>query len=173
VRVGGDAESDRRRIPVPRAIRMLFPDTGECAVADLHEDRAPATCNIVWESLPLEGRTVHGMYSGPELFIRADHLGPAPPENQIHRALPGDVGYWFQAGGRTHSGHEDVVEIVFIYHRGAAIMGPDGQPTWVNHFATIRAEGSEAFYAAARSVRYEGPRRLRIERADEAPPSPR
>jgi hypothetical protein len=54
--------------------------------------------------------------------------------------------------------------VVFIYNRGAAIMGPDGQTTWVNLFAQIRSEGSAAFYEVARKVRYEGPRTLRIER---------
>src|SRR5436305_7579075 len=79
--------------------------------------------------LPLEGRTVHGMYSGPELFIRADQLPPVAQENQVHRALPGDVGFWHQEGGRYQSSATSMSEVVFIYARGAAIMGADGQPT--------------------------------------------
>ena len=147
-----------------RTITLRFVEEGVSATADLLEDRAPETCRAVWDHLPLEGRTVHGMYSGPELFIRADHLPDVPAENQIHRALPGDVGYWCQQGGRYYGNDVRVVEVVFIYNRGAAIMGPDGQPTWVNLFARIREPGSEAFYAAARKVRTEGPRTLRIER---------
>ena len=148
-----------------RTILLTFVGEGVSAVADLLDEQAPETCRIIWEHLPLEGRTVHGMYSGPEVFIRADHLPPAPPENQIHRALPGDVGFWFQEAGRYASSPHAVAEIVFIYARGAAIMGPDGQPTWVNMFAQIRPEGADAFYAAARKVRAEGPRTLRIERS--------
>lgn len=149
-----------------RTIILRFVEAGVTAVADLQEERAPDTCRRVWENLPLEGKTVHGMYSGPELFIRADHLGEAPAENLFHRAAIGDVGYWFQKGGRYHSGPADVGEIVFIYNRGAAIMGPDGTQTWVNLFARIRAETAEAFYAEAKKVRYEGPRTLRIERGE-------
>lgn len=145
-------------------IVLRFVEEDVCAIADLLEERAPETTRMIWEHLPLEGKTVHGMYSGPELFIRTDHLPAVPAENQTHRALPGDVGFWYQEGGRYHSGPQTVSEVVFIYNRGAAIMGPDGQPTWVNLFAQIRPEGSEAFYEVARKVRYEGPRTLRIER---------
>ncbi len=152
---------------MPRTLLLTFVEDGATAVADLLDERAPRTAQMIWDHLPLEGRTVHGMFSGPELFIRADHLPPQPAENQIHRALPGDMGFWFQEGGRFHSGPTPVGEVVFIYNRGAAIMGPDGQPTWVNLFARIRETGSEAFYAVARSVRYEGPRTLRIERGQE------
>ena len=146
---------------------LLFQFLGEdvSAIADLMDDRAPETCRMIWEHLPLEGRTVHGMYSGPELFIRTDHLPQVPAENQIHRAMPGDVGFWYQEGGRYHTGGRTAVsEVVFIYNRGAAIMGADGLPTWVNLFAQIRAEGSERFYELARTVRTDGPRTLRIER---------
>lgn len=148
-----------------RTIVLRFVEDGVCAIADLQEERAPATCDMIWEHLPLEGKSIHGMYSGPELFIRTDHLPPVPAENHIHRALPGDIGFWYQEGGRFHSGATTVSEVVFVYHRGAAIMGVDGQPTWVNLFARIREEGSEAFYAVARKIRYEGPRTLRIERS--------
>jgi hypothetical protein len=148
---------------MPRTLILRFVEDGVSAIADLLPDRAPETCRIVTEHLPLEGRTVHGMYSGPELFIRTDHLPPAPPENQVHRALPGDVGLWYQHPGLYASSPGQVCELVFIYNRGAAIMGPDGQPTWVNLFARIREEGSEEFYARAKEVRAEGPKTLRIE----------
>jgi hypothetical protein len=149
---------------MPRTIKLTFVEDDVSVLADLMEDRAPETCRAVWERLPLEGRTIHGMYSGPEVFLRADQVPPVPPENQIHRALPGDVGFWFQEAGRYHSGPNYVAEVVFIYARGAAIMGADGQPTWVNLFAQVRAEGSDPFYQVARKVRLEGPRTLRIER---------
>ena len=148
---------------MPGTIILRFVEEDVCAVAELLEERAPGTCRMLREHLPLEGRTVHGMYSGPELFIRADHLPAVPAENQVHRALPGDVGFWHQEGGRFQSSATSMSEVVFIYARGAAIMGADGQPTWVNLFARIRPEGSEEFYEVARRVRTEGPRTLRIE----------
>ena len=149
-----------------RTLILRFVEEDACAVADLLEDRAPNTCRLIWEHLPLEGRTVHGMWSGPELFIRSDHLPAAPAENQIHRTVPGDVGFWRQEGGQFHSGAQTMAEVLFIYGRGAAIMGPDGQPTWVNLFARIRPEGAERFYETARKVRTEGPQTLRVERGE-------
>ena len=150
-----------------RTIILRFVEPDVSAVADLQEDRAPETCAMIWEHLPLEGKSVHGMYSGPELFIRTDHLPRVPEENQIHRAMPGDVGFWYQEGGRYHSGPTSMSEVVFIYHRGAAIMGAGGQPTWVNLFARIR-EGQDAFYKVAKTVRTDGPLTLRIERGEAA-----
>jgi hypothetical protein len=147
-----------------RTILLKLVEPHVSAVADLLEEQAPETCRMIWEHLPLEGRTVHGMYSGPELFIRTDHLPPVRPENQIHRPQVGDMGFWYQEGGRFVNNPHAVSEVVFIYNRGAAIMGPDGQTTWVNLFAQIRPAGAEAFYAAAKKVRTEGPVTLRIER---------
>jgi len=149
-----------------RTIVLRFVEEDVSATADLLEARAPETTRMIWDHLPLEGRTIHGMYSGPELFIRTDHLPEVPAENQIHRPLVGDIGFWFQAGGRFHSGAQTVSEVVFIYNRGAAIMGPDGTTTWVNLFAQIRPETAAGFYEVARKVRYEGPRTLRIERGE-------
>jgi hypothetical protein len=151
---------------MPRTIILRFLEAGVWAAAELAEERAPATCERIWARLPLEGRTIHGMYSGPELFIRADEVGPVPAENGVHRALPGDVCYWWHAGGVEHTAPRDAGEVLFIYDRGAAIMGPDGQPTWANLFARITGD-ADPFYAEARKVRSEGPRRLRIERGED------
>jgi hypothetical protein len=147
-------------------IILRFVDSGVFAVAEMLTERAPETCRLIWEALPLEGRTIHGMYSGPELFIRADHLPPAPSENLAHRAGPGDVGYWRVEAGKYHNSPGQAAEIVWIYGRGAAVMGPDGQPSWIHLFAQIRPEGAEAFYEECRRVRWEGPRLLRIDRGD-------
>lgn len=149
---------------MPRTITLTFLPSGISATADLQDERAPETCRQVWDNLPMEGKTVHGMYSGAEVFIRADPVGEAPAENQVHRALPGDVCYWWHPGGVKHTAPKDAGEVLFIYDRGVAIMGPDGQPTWANLFARIVGEPAE-FYAEARKVRLEGPRTLRIERA--------
>jgi hypothetical protein len=146
-------------------IVLRFVEADVSVAAELDEERAPRTVQHIWDHLPIEGRTVHGMYSGPEVFVRADHLGPVAAENQVHRALPGDVCYWWHAGGTEHTAPQDAGEILFIYGRGAAIMGPDGQPTWANLFARITVD-AEAFYAEARRVRTEGPRVLRIERGE-------
>jgi len=130
------------------------------------DDAAPDTCDAVWDALPLSGDTVHGMYSGPEIFITADGLADVAQENGVHRAQPGDIGYWLNPPGRYATTPERVVEVVLIYDRGAAIMGPDGQPTFVNLFAQVAGDWA-AFRDAARTIRTRGPLRLVIERVDE------
>jgi hypothetical protein len=136
-------------------------------VADLLEDRAPETCALVWDALPLEGRLVHGMYSGPELFIVLDGFPGVADENQVHRALPGDVGYWHLDGGLHASSFKEVAELVFVYDRGAAIKGSDGHDSWINLFAQFRMNEADAFLSVAKRSRREGPWHLRVERGED------
>ena len=149
-----------------RKIRISFPANDVSCEAVLLDERAPKTCAAIWECLPLEGQTVHGRWSGPELFICNDHLVDLEQENAIHRTLPGDVCYWMCPEGKYASSPQRAVEILFIYDRGAAIMGPDGQPTFANLFAQITGDW-DAFRAAAKAVRTEGSLLLRIERVQE------
>ena len=149
-----------------RQLRLSFPDAGVSCIAPMLDAAAPDTCAAVWDALPLSGDTVHGMYSGPEIFITADRLADVPPENGVHRAQPGDIGYWLNPPGRYATTPERVVEVVLIYDRGAAIMGPDGQPTFVNLFAQVTGDW-DAFRQAAKTIRTRGPLRLLIERVGE------
>ena len=164
-RASRDWSPEENRQPMDRALRLSFPDSGASCVAPLLHDVAPRTCDAVWEGLPLAGATVHGMYSGPEVFITADGLPDVELENGVHRAQPGDIGDWLNPPGRYATTPQRVVEIVLIYDRGAAIMGPDGQPTFVNLFARVTGDW-DAFRQAAKATRTQGPARLLIERGD-------
>jgi hypothetical protein len=146
-----------------RTLRLSFPEAGASCLATMLVDAAPHTCEAVWGGLPLAGDTVHGMYSGPEIFITTDDLPDVAAENGVHRAQPGDIGYWLNPPGRYATTPQRVVEVVLIYDRGAAIMGPDGQPTFVNLFAQVTGDW-EAFREAAKTIRTSGPLRLLIER---------
>jgi hypothetical protein len=154
---------------VPRTILLHIPEHDVSAVADLLEAEAPATCELIWERLPVENRLVHGMYSGPELFIVLPTFPAVRAENQVQRAIPGDVGYWHNEGGLHASAPDEVAELVFVYDRGVSIKGSDGSDSWVNLFARIRAEGSDDFYAVCKRLRTEGASwTLRVERGDDA-----
>lgn len=149
---------------MPKTLTFHIADLDATAVADLLEDQAPRTCELIWERLPLEGRLVHGMYSGPELFIILDGFPGVGPENQVSRPLPGDIGYFHQGPGLYASSPHEVAELVYVYDRGAAIKGAEGHDSWVNLFARLRLDGAEAFLAASKRARREGPFTLRIER---------
>ena len=67
--------------PHRRTIRLTYVATGESVVAELLDDEAPEVCRLVWEMLPVEGKTLHGMYSGAEVFVLLDKPVQHPPEN--------------------------------------------------------------------------------------------
>jgi hypothetical protein len=135
---------------------MRVPDFDVSVVADLLETEAPATCELVWERLPVEGRLVHGMYSGPELFIVLPDFPAVRLENQVQRAIPGDVGYWHNEGGVHASAPDEVAELVFVYDRGVSIKGSDGSDSWVNLFARMRLQEADEFFAVCKRFRTEG-----------------
>ena len=150
-----------------RCIVLHIREQDVSAVADLLDDEAPRTCGLIWDGLPLEGRLVHGMYSGPELFIVLPGFPAVAAENQVRRALPGDVGYWHNEAGLHASAPGEVAELVFVYDRGVSIKGSDGSDSWVNLFARIRTDEAGDFLAVCKRSRTEGPWTLRVERGEE------
>jgi len=151
-----------------RSIVLSIPEHGVGVIADLLDAEAPATCELIWRRLPVEGRLVHGMYSGPELFIVLPEFPAAPAENQVQRALPGDVGYWHNPAGLHASAPDEVAELVFVYDRGVSIKGSDGSDSWVNLFARMPANDSDDFFAVCKRFRSEGAGwTLRVERGSQ------
>jgi hypothetical protein len=153
---------------MPRTFVFTIPERDVSVVADLLDELAPRTCQIVWDRLPVESRLVHGMYSGPELFIMLPVFPGAGPENQVSRPLPGDVGYFHQGPGLYATSPKEVAELVYVYDRGVAIQGAEGHDSFVNLFARLRLESADEFLAVSKRVRWEGPFTLRVERGDAA-----
>lgn len=147
-----------------RRIVLSFPELGISAEAELLEDAAPTTCQFVWERLPAQNRTMHGMYSGREVFIMVNPPEPVKEENLVNLPLPGEILYFYQAGGIYNGADEPYAEICVIYGRSVQLRGEGGLPGWANLFARMVGDWS-AFAEACRRVRYEGPQVLRVERA--------
>lgn len=150
-----------------RHIRLTLLTSGESVVAEMLDDEAPQVCQQIWEMLPLEKRTVHGQYSGAEIFILLDNPTALPPENLTQLPLPGELFYFFDAGGNVTSGNEPTAEICLVYGRGVTLRGPEGFPTYASLFARIPGDWKYdwcVFGKACRRVRSEGPQTLRIER---------
>lgn len=144
---------------------LTLPDHDIQAIADLHWDLAPVTCQTIWDRLPLEGNLHHGVYSGPEVCMSlVGDWPPTTPENQTHRARPGDVVYWHQPAGRYRAAPAGECEFVIYYAEGGGGMGPEGLPFWMNVLANIRDEDLPAFTAGVRQIRDVVPVRLRVER---------
>ena len=74
-----------------RQIRLTFIDEGISIGAEMLDDQAPKTCQIIWDLLPLEEDAVHAIYSGSEIAYFLSQDIKIPKENQTSRVLPGDI----------------------------------------------------------------------------------
>jgi hypothetical protein len=150
-----------------RKIQLSFPATGESVVAELLDNEAPETCQLVWELLPFEQKAIHGMYSGAEVFAMLEKPYPAPNENLTQIPLPGELLYFYDNSRNVTNVRPEVAEICFIYGRGVILKSPEGAPTYASLFARIPGDWKYdwvEFAKACRKVRHEGPQILRIER---------
>src|ERR1700722_12610518 len=118
----------------PRKIRLSYPATGESGAAEMLEDDAPLVCDFIWRRLPVERKAIHGMYSGAEVFQLLDNPGDVSRENRATLPLPGELLYFFDAGGNVTSRRGAVGEICLVYGRGVSLKGPEGAPTYASLF---------------------------------------
>lgn len=155
--------------PKRRQLRLTFPATGESVLAELLDDEAPGVCDLIWNSLPIEGKTIHGMYSGAEVFVMLAHPQPAPAENLCQLPLPGELLYFYDPGTDAVGAKKPVGELVIVYGRGVTLRAHEGVPTHCALFARIPGDWKydwPEFAKACRKSRWEGPQRLRVERTD-------
>src|SRR3990172_3012403 len=148
-----------------RHLRLTF-QTGECVVAELLDDEAPATAAHVWDRLPIEAPLVHGQFSGAEVFVLVDDPARLPAENLVQLPLPGELLYFYEGTESATAGRGPVEEIAFIYGRGVTLREAEGVPTHLNLFARVPGDWKHdwrAFGDACRAAR-RTPTVLRIER---------
>jgi hypothetical protein len=151
-----------------RQIRLKFADTGESVIAELLDDEAPEVCRLVWDLLTVEGKALHGMYSGAEVFLLLDRALAHPPENLCQLPLPGELLLFHDASSSVANSKQPRSEICFVYNRGVVLRGPEGVPTHCSLFARVKGDWKydwTDFRDACRKCRWEGPQTLRIERA--------
>jgi hypothetical protein len=150
-----------------RRIKLTYLDTGESAIADMLDTEAPETCARVWDLLPVENKMIHGMYSGAEVFMLLENPPLAAEENMVQLPLPGELLYFYDPG-RGAVGTGAAGEICIVYGRGVVLRAHEGIPTQATLFARIPGDWRTdwvPFAQACRRCRWEGPRRMRIERA--------
>jgi len=112
--------------PKRRRLRLTFPATGESVLAELLDDEAPGVCALIWDSLPIEGKTIHGMYSGAEVFLLLAHPQPSPAENLCQLPLPGELLYFYDLGTDAVGAKKPVGELVIVYGRGVTLRAHEG-----------------------------------------------
>ena len=153
-----------------RKIKLTFPATGESVLAEMLDDEAPAVCEYVWQSLPIEQRLYHGMYSGAEVFalLNENQTAELAPENLCQLPLPGELLWFFDGSSSVANSKKPVSEICFVYNRGVTLRGPEGVPTHCSLFARVPGDWKYdwiEFREACKRVRTEGRAVMRIERA--------
>ncbi len=156
--------------PSRRHIRLTFPKTGESVVAEMLDDEAPETCQLVWELLPVEHDLIHGRYSGMEAFVVLNEAPAAPNEKRTQLPLPGEILYWWDPGQAVTSSGKPVAEILMAFGRGVILRGPEGVASFGNLFARIPGDWKydwTDFAKACQRIRMEGVQPLRIERVEE------
>ena len=96
--------------------------------AKMHPDKAPETCKLLTEKMPIKGNLIQARWSGEAAWLQMDPHGiEAPQENATSYPGPGQLLYY--PGGVSEK------EMLFPY--GSAIFASKFGLLPGNHFATI------------------------------------
>jgi hypothetical protein len=96
--------------------------------AEMHPEKAPETCRMLKEIMPIKGNLIQARWSGEAAWLQMDPHGvEAPQENATSYPGPGQLLYY--PGGVSEK------EMLFPY--GSAIFASKFGLLPGNHFATI------------------------------------
>lgn len=126
-----------------RFIDVSLEKRGVSCTAKLLDDRAPITCEAVWNALPQSGDVHHAKYARNEVHTLVPAFAPAEPplENPTVTPIPGDLchftftdvqlgtpsyGYEAEAG---HRGGPTVVDLALFCERNNLLTNGDARPT--------------------------------------------
>ena len=139
--------------------RIAIELEGVVAVARLFDDKAPLTCQALWDVLPIHDRTIHVTWSGAAWRTENNYqLRPpdAPRENLVTSELhPGDV--LFHANFAIPN-----LKIAFPYGT-SQWLGPFGKIFPVDLIGKIE-ENLDPFVAVCEKILSEGPKDVVIRR---------
>ncbi len=130
-----------------RYIEITLKKRGISCVARLLDEKAPRTCEAVWNALPQEGDVYHAKYASNEIYILVPAFAPEEPGPENCSMVPaaGDVMYFTLDSGiqlpvRSESG-APVIDLAVFYDRDNLLLSPKMGPTPGNVFATIIKNG--------------------------------
>jgi hypothetical protein len=137
------------------------------AFGELDEENAPATTAWLKHMMPLDGRAIHSMENGREVYLVADDSTPVPDENQTIYQTVGDVIVYYKPAifvePEWPRATRDFLVVGFIYERDSAVRGISTALA-TNVVGTI-TEGIDALAHEAPRMRREGMGPMRIELA--------
>ena len=137
------------------------------AFAQLDEENAPQTARWLKEALPLDGRAIHSMENGREVYLVLDDEQRVPDENQTIYQTVGDVLVYYKPAifvePEWPRATRNVLVVSFIYERDSAVRGISAALA-TNVVGTI-TDGIDALAHEAPRMRREGMGQMRIELA--------
>lgn len=142
---------------MPKTIKILLPNLQTTAVARLHEDLAPKTCQAVWDVLPFEGQAIHAKWGGNEIWTSMPSINMSKLENETIFPSPGDI-LIVQPAPQTYD--------FAIFYGKSWCFGPSGFVPG-NHFATIVENLPELVKACERILK-EGGQKIVVQRGESA-----
>ncbi|CAN5642119.1 DUF3830 family protein [soil metagenome] len=148
-----------------RYMEIRLEKRGVSCVARLLDDKAPRTCEEVWNALPLAGDAYHAKYARNEIYNLVPGFAETEPgrENPTITPIPGDVVYFsfepWQLITVSHgyddsddlTGLDRIVDLALFYERNNLLLNPDYGFVPANVFATIE-EGLEDIAAASQDL---------------------
>lgn len=133
-----------------RFIEVSLPKRGVTATAKLLDDRAPITCEAIWNALPLGSDVYHAKYARNEIYTLVPAFAPQEPplENPTITPIPGDLCYFTfsntqmstasygyevaadqQDTKAAHAERDIVVDLALFYERNNLLI--NGDQGWV------------------------------------------
>ncbi|MDD9311857.1 DUF3830 family protein [Cytobacillus firmus] len=135
-------------------------ENGESFPATLKEDKAPQTCEKVWEALPLCSVVRHSRWSGRDLNFAIKSNGLPKRENQTIFTSIGEVVYWRDWPLETDS---KVNEVIAMYY-GAEHTRSNKGDELVNVFAQIDYTHFELLETVGERIWLNGTEKIKIEK---------
>ena len=161
-----------------RRITLAIPELDVTATVRMLTDRAPRTCEAIWQVLatPVERRLIHTSVTGPVVFFYNFPPLPGardlPLENHTISPRAGELLYFYQPwnGMRDLADHDpawrepgaDVHELFFPY--GAANLRMPTEDGWRGSLWGVIEEGLDDFVRACRWMRMEGTKQIVLSR---------
>jgi hypothetical protein len=149
---------------MPRFIEFIADDEGVSARAELWDEKAPLTCRLVWDMLPVTAYFHHAIYSGPELAMVLPEYREMGQENATTVVLPWEIGFASLKASDYFEVDADFSEICFFYDRGSVPSMAEG-PVRVNLFAHF-VSGQEELRTLCFRMRREGQKRFTVRRVE-------
>lgn len=133
-------------------------DDGTVMIAELLEDKAPKTCEAIWNMLPYENEMLHVKWSGNVFYTFFDIDLCEAECSRVFGVSPGDIVY----NPHVHDAAEHPHEISFIYAE-AAMYTVSGTAI-SNLFARVLPEYLDKLYELGIDSWKNGVKKIRLSR---------